>query len=45
MAGCCGQSNADSGSINCAVFVEKVWRYEIFKTDSSPRNSLVISLS
>jgi hypothetical protein len=45
VVGCCGQSNVDSGSINCAVFFENVWRYEIFKRDSAPRSSLVIALS
>jgi hypothetical protein len=45
VAGCCEQSNADLGSINCAVFFEKVWRYELFKTDSAPLISLVTALS
>jgi len=45
VAGWCGQSNADTGYINCAVFFEKVSRYELFKTDSTPRSSLVIALS
>jgi hypothetical protein len=44
VVGCCGQSNDDSGSINCAAFFEKVWKYDLFKTDSAPRSSLAIVL-
>jgi len=43
--GRCGQNNAQSVPINCAVFFEKVCRYELFKTESAPRISLVIALS